>query len=759
MRPPRTLAFQVLLGVLSILLVTTAFGGFLYVTLSDQSLDKQTEGQALGIAETVAQMPDVRAALLAGDPRGLIQRRAEEVRGATAAAYVVVADRNGIRFSHPTTSLIGRRLEEPVIVLDGRTHTGTDPGSLGRSANGKAPIFDDGRVVGEVSVGILETHVASQVHHQVLAILTYSALALAVGILASWLLVWQIKRVTFGLEPAEIGSLLQEREAMLHGIREGVIGFDAKGRVDLINSEAQRLLHLPPGQRGRHLDDLLPAGRLRDLLAGTVTGDDQMVLTDEYLLVVNRMPVVLDGRDVGSVVTLRDRTEMEALVRELRSVNGLTTALRAQEHEFANRLHVMSGLLEMGEQEEAADYLAEISAGSLARADDIRARIAPPAVAALLLAKTTVAAEQNVRLTITDDSHLDQPGVDVRALLTVVGNLVDNAIEALGRLPGTREITLEIKDEDGVRVVVTDNGPGIASTHVDDIFQDGYSTKATGSGGRRGLGLALVHRIVHRAGGTIEVSCAGGTRFEVRLPVPAAPPAAPPAPSPVAAPASSPDAQPVAPPAAQPVAAPAAQPVAAPAAQPVAPPAAQPVAPPAAQPVAPPAAQPVAPRPAPPSRPIRPTCCCSTSTCPTRTACPCCARCTPPPARRTASSSAPPATCRWSARPCRWAPSTTWSSRSVSTSCATSWRRTAGGATGPVPRAWPTRRPSTACTACCAARPPRSRPGATSPPPRRRSWTWCDRPRSRWAPPRSPRSWARAGPRCSATWPSSNARE
>ena len=527
MWPPRTLAAQVLLGVLSILLITTAFGGFLYVTLSNQSLDKQTEQQALGIAETVAQMPDVRAALLAGDPQGLIQSRAEEIRGSTDAAYVVVADRTGRRYSHPNTSLIGQRVEEPVIVLDGLAHTGTDNGSLGRSANGKAPIFEAGTVVGMVSVGILETRVAGQVHHQVVAILAYSALALAVGILASWLLVWQIKRVTFGLEPAEIGSLLQEREAMLHGIREGVIGFDAKGRVDLINSEAQRLLHLAPGQTGRPIDDLFPPGRLRDLLAGTVRGDDQIVLTDEYLLVVNRMPVVLGGRDVGSVVTLRDRTEMEALLRELRSVNGLTTALRAQEHEFANRLHVMSSLLEMGEQEEAADYLAEISSGSLARADDIRARIAPPAVAALLLAKATVAAEQNVRLTITEDSHLDQPGVDVPALLTVVGNLVDNAIEALGRRHQPREITLELTDEDGLRIVVTDNGPGIPAAHVADIFQDGYSTKATESGGRRGLGLALVHRIVHRAGGTIAVSCAGGARFEVRLPAPVAAPAHP----------------------------------------------------------------------------------------------------------------------------------------------------------------------------------------------------------------------------------------
>ncbi len=367
--PSRTLASQVLLGVLGILVVTMTVGGILYVTLSNRLLDQQYERQALGIADTVAQMPDIRQALLTGDRDGVIQRRAEEVRQRTDAAYVVVADRTGIRYSHPNTALIGQRLEEPVVVLDGQNHTGIDHGSLGRSANGKAPVLGPGgAVIGEVSVGILETRVAGELHRELITIAAYTALALGLGVVASWLLVRRIKRVTFGLEPAEIVSLLQEREAMLHGIREGVIAFNDKGRVSVINSEAQRLLHLPPTATGRPVDELVPPGRLRDLLTGVVAGDDQMVLTDEYLLVVNRMPVVLGGRDVGAVATLRDRTEMEALIRELRSVSSLTTALRAQEHEFANRLHVMSGLLEMGEQEEAADYLAEISQQSLARA-------------------------------------------------------------------------------------------------------------------------------------------------------------------------------------------------------------------------------------------------------------------------------------------------------------------------------------------------------------------------------------------------------
>jgi two-component system, CitB family, sensor kinase len=238
------------------------------------------------------------------------------------------------------------------------------------------------------------------------------------------------------------------------------------------------------------------------------------------VLMVNRMPVVLAGRDVGAVVTLRDRTEMEALVRELRSVNGLTTALRAQEHEFANRLHVMSSLLEMGEQDEAADYLAEISQHSLARAEHIRARVAPPAVAALLVAKATIAAEQNVTLIITDDTHLDQPDVDVRAVLTIIGNLIDNAIEALAGRNTPRTITVELSDHNGVRILVSDNGPGIATARLDDVFLDGYSTKTADSETRRGLGLALVHRIVHRAGGTIQVSSDRGARFEVNLPAP-----------------------------------------------------------------------------------------------------------------------------------------------------------------------------------------------------------------------------------------------
>ncbi|GLY65376.1 ATP-binding protein [Amycolatopsis taiwanensis] len=516
----RPLASQILLGVLGILVATVSAGTLLYAKLTRETLDTQYGQRALGIAMTVAQMPMVQDALVAGDPGHTIDPMAEQVRRTTGAAYVVVTDRTGLRYSHPNPDLIGQRLEEPVAALDGRGHTGIDNGSLGRSANGRAPLLGpDGAVAGQVSVGILEEQVSSELMGRILWVLLYSALALAIGVGASWLLAHRIKRATFDLELSEIVALLQEREAMLHGIREGVVGLDTAGRVEVINDEARRLLGISAAARGRRIADLLPPGRLRDLMTGTRCGADEVVLTDEFLLVVNRMPVVLAGRDAGAVITLRDRTEMEGLVRELDAVTGLTTALRAQEHEFNNRLHVLSGLLGLGEPDEAARYLAEISHDYTAQAGDLRARISPPELAALLLAKVTIAAERDVRLAVSPESHLDLPSIETKSLLTVLGNLIDNAVEAVAGEPGPRRVDVHVSDVGGaVRIVVTDTGPGIAHDALEKVFTDGYSSKVPREGMRRGLGLALVYRLVHRAGGSIDVTPGPGARFEVRLP-------------------------------------------------------------------------------------------------------------------------------------------------------------------------------------------------------------------------------------------------
>ncbi|MGZ4662238.1 MAG: ATP-binding protein [Arthrobacter sp.] len=515
----RTLTAQILIWMLSILVLTVTMGGVLFTLLSNQSLDRQYQLRALGIAATVSQMPQIGAALQAGDPQRTIERLAAGVIDAAQPAYVVITDRTGIRYSHPNAALIGQQLEEPVAVLDGQTHLGVNAGSLGRSANAKVPVrAADGSIIGQVSVGILVTTEQGDQLQEVWLIVGFSAAVLALGVLGSLLLARRIKRVTFDLEPAEIASLLQEREALLHGIREAVIGLDDDGLVTVINEEARRLLSLEGTAVGRPLTDMVPAGRLRNLLTGALPGADQVALTEDSLLVVNRMPVVLSGRSIGSVVTLRDRTETETLIRDLHSVQGLMDAMRALEHEYANRLHVVAGLLEMGEHLQARNYVSQISDTSRSLGEGLRGRIAPPELAALLLAKITVAAEQDVQISVTEDSRLEQTTASRQSLLTIVGNLLDNAVDALANTPAPRVVTIQLDDADGVFIAVRDNGPGVPAHDIDQVLVDGYSTKAARPGMRRGIGLALVCRVVRRAAGTIDVFPGPGGHFEVWLP-------------------------------------------------------------------------------------------------------------------------------------------------------------------------------------------------------------------------------------------------
>jgi len=307
--------------------------------------------------------------------------------------------------------------------------------------------------------------------------------------------------------------------ALAHPRAGLAIRLDSRQRVNVINDEARRLLHITSHAVGVPLTELLPPGRLRDVLDGTIGGADQNVMTSDALLVVNRRPVSVAGRDVGSIVTLRDRTEIEVTIRRMNAVTGLSDALRAQEHEYTNRLHVISGLLDLDEIREARQYLQVIAQQSAVSAEDLRSRVSPPPLAALLVAKIAVAAEHGVTLTITADSHLEAPAFDPNLLMSVVGNLVDNAIDATAAQPDPRLVTVHLSDANGeLRIQVTDNGPGVPTEALSDIFTDGYTTKPPRGDLHRGIGLALVERLVTRAGGAILVTPGPGGHFEVVLP-------------------------------------------------------------------------------------------------------------------------------------------------------------------------------------------------------------------------------------------------
>ena len=529
----RTLATEILLGQLIVLVLTVAVGFGFYTRSLRHRLDRQYEQRALAIAQATAAMPALQQALAAGDPGQVIPGLADQVRTRTGASYVVVIDRQGVRHSHPIPALIGQRIEEPVVALDGQGHVRIDRGSTGVSANGIAPLpGPGGGVVGEVSVGVPDRQVSSEVWSEILGLLAYAGIGLGVGAVIAWGLARRLKRSTFGLELDEIAALVQEREATLHGIKEGVVAVDPSGRITLINDQAHQLLHTTPAAVGKLIDDLFPeGGRLRQLLGGATEGSDQVVLVDDRCLIVNTMPVVHRTKNLGVVVTLRDRTEIEGALRELDDVRGLTDALRAQQHEFSNRMHTLAGLLELGHYDDAMSYLSEVSGATVGLAAWLQARVNSPVVVALIAAKTTVALERGVTLSVTEGSRLQVTGEPVPALVTILGNLIDNAVDAAqdGSPPAGVSVRF-LQDEDHTVIEVTDTGPGIQAEDKQAIFVDGYSTKGAGRGGRRGLGLALTHQLVKKLGGSIGVKDTAATTFTVTLPrhsrVPA-PPARP----------------------------------------------------------------------------------------------------------------------------------------------------------------------------------------------------------------------------------------
>ncbi|MFE2065200.1 ATP-binding protein [Streptomyces sp. NPDC059467] len=520
------LSARILANQLVILALTGLIGFVLFAFAQRGEIDRAYEQRALDIAQTTAADPQIRQAMQYGGGGHVVQTVAQRIRRASGASYVVVLDLRGIRHSHPDPALIGEPTGDPIAVLDGRPHVGTDQGATGRSANGKAPLFGPtGELVGEVSAGIPEQYVLGELWRELPTFGLYSAIAVALGSAAAFLLARRLKRTTFGLELEEIAGLLQDREAMLHGIREGVVAFDPDGRITVVNDEARDLLGLGTAL-GRTLEEVLPDGRLRRALDGTVTGSDISVLTDDHCLVVNRMPVALHGRELGAVVTVRDRTELIGLLRELDSVRGLTDALRAQQHEFTNRMHTMAGLLDIGDHDAAYEFAVETAGAEQALTESVRERIGNPLLVGLIVAKITVAAERGVRIVLSDDSALGEDPPHLRRLLTIVGNLLDNAIDASASAtgpvrPGGPEVRLSlIEAVDVVRVEVADTGPGIPPGTTESIFEDGWSTRPDRGTARRGLGLALVHRLVQRHGGTITVSEGPGAVFTLTLPVP-----------------------------------------------------------------------------------------------------------------------------------------------------------------------------------------------------------------------------------------------
>ncbi|MEV5232470.1 sensor histidine kinase [Streptomyces pseudogriseolus] len=525
---PRSLAGQ-LFAMQAVLLTVVVAGYALATYLSNRSEAEQAAGrQATSVALSVADSPSVREAIRSSDPSVRLQPYAVAVVRDTDVDFVTIMDPRGIRWTHPDPDQIGLPFQghtEPA--LQGRTFTETYTGTLGPSVRAVTPVRDGGRIIGLVSAGIRVEEIGRRVQEQLAALLAVAGGALGLGAVGTYVINARLRRHTHGMNAAELSHMHDYHQAALHAVREGLLMLDGQYRVALINDGGRELLGVDQEEDvvGRSVAELgLPAPLTGALLASEPRVDE-VHLTADRVLVVNTSPVT-GGERRGSVVTLRDVTELQSLMGELDSERGFTQALRSQAHEAANRLHTVVSLIELGRAEEAVEFATAELELAQALTDQVVAAVSEPVLAALLLGKTAQANERGVELVVSADSRLDDgllpDALPSRDLVTILGNLIDNAVDAAQGGVRPRVTVTARTEEDGSELVlrVGDTGPGVDPDRAEELFRLGYSTKPSGPGGR-GLGLALVRQAASRHGGTLAVTSGedGGAAFDVRVPL------------------------------------------------------------------------------------------------------------------------------------------------------------------------------------------------------------------------------------------------
>ena len=533
------LATQVFLLQLAVIALTLGIAFALLAGVSQRRLVEQYGKRSLDVARVLAAAPMVRTDVEQADlsmptpeqlAAGPLQNIATKVRQGTGVLFVVITTDTGIRLTHPNDAELGKMVStDPSSALAGREEVVQQTGTMGKSVRAKVPIYslNSPQVVGQVSVGMSTESVYELLARDLRAAVLTGGPALLTGVVLSVLLARRWRRQTLDLQPTEMKELVRTQEAVLHGIGEGVLATDTEGNTTFVNDEASRLLEIGSAT-GHPVDEIGLTPRVLEVLRSCDPAPTLATVGDR-VLVVSARPVSREGRELGTVLIVRDRTDIESLTRQLDAVQVMSTVLRAQRHEFANRLHLLNGLLNSGHADEASKYLGELlGSGPLGSALPGIDAIRDTYLQALLAAKAAGVREAGVTLQIGENTWV--PGrltlpVDVT---TVLGNLVDNAIDAArtGSSPAKLVEVELLQQNSTLHITVADSGDGVPPELVDDIFTEGLSTKPDSDvPGGRGIGLTLSRQIARSLGGDIRLSSPGspgeqlcGAEFIARLP-------------------------------------------------------------------------------------------------------------------------------------------------------------------------------------------------------------------------------------------------
>ena len=510
---PRSLAGQAIALQILVIAVVVLAGSGLALLDARQDGDAAARQQVVAIATALADSPSTASAIESGRATEVLQPVTEAVRSNTDIAFITIMSPDGTRFTHTDPQQIGGQyLGSIEPALRGETFTEVYTGTLGPSIRTIVPVrAGSGRIVGLVAAGITQQTLAERWRSQWLTIAVVGAGALAISLVGVWAIRRRLLRQTHGLRPDELRVMYEHHDAILHSVSEGLVVLDRTG-VALVNDEARRLLGLPPGPVTR--SDLPEF--LRTYNPGA---RDEVHVTDERVLVVNRSQVDSRSQD-SEVVTIRDRTELQGALGELSALQVLTDSLRSQAHEAANKLHTVITMVEMGRSDEAVTFATNELELSQQLVDRLSTDVGEPALVALLLGKTAQADERGIELSVTEETHLpsntDAVPLSGQEMVTVLGNLIDNAMDACDRDDPWVEVTVN-QDDSRLLIQVADSGSGMDAATFEKAMHRGYSTKTDSDAEQHGLGLALVAQVVKRHNGTLTADVTYGSVVTVTV--------------------------------------------------------------------------------------------------------------------------------------------------------------------------------------------------------------------------------------------------
>jgi sensor histidine kinase regulating citrate/malate metabolism len=506
---PRSLAGQAIALQILVIAVIVLAGSALALLDARRDGDAAARQHVIGIATALADSPSTATAIESGRATEILQPVTEAVRTNTDIAFITIMAPDRTRFTHTDPRQIGGQYIGTIEpALRGETFSEVYTGTLGPSIRAVVPVRNEsGQIVGLVSAGILQQSLADRWRAQFPIIIAISLAALAISMVGVWLIRRRLLRQTHGLRPDELRVMYEHHDAILHSVSEGLIVLDRNG-VAVVNDEARRLLALAPGP-------VDPSDLPEFLRSHNPGARDEVHVTEDRVLVVNRSRV---SDSDSEVVTIRDRTELQGALGELSSLKVLADTLRSQAHEAANKLHTIVTMVEMGRADEAVQFATNELELSQQLVDRLSNAVSEPALVALLLGKAAQADERGIELTITEDTHLPSNADDVpltgQEMVTVLGNLIDNAMDACDREDPWVEVTVS-QDNGTLLIRVADSGPGMDAGTFEKAMERGYSTK--GESDHHGLGLALVAQVVKRHNGSLTADVTYGSVVTVEV--------------------------------------------------------------------------------------------------------------------------------------------------------------------------------------------------------------------------------------------------